>query len=520
MKRLLLLFIVLLAAAFAPAARAEEVVTSTDQLSEATFGVLTGTTCGPDTEKNFPNAEIKYYNTIADLLVVMRSGKVDATVIDQGAGRFLQIDNKDLVMVGDVLAATSLAPAFPKTKEGEKLCEEYSEFVRKLWEDGTMKEIDSIWFGNDENARVVEDYEKLPDKNGTLNLAVDASIVPFAYMKDRKIVGYDVDIAARFCKAYGYRLKVSNMSFDGILAAVQSSKCDFASCGITVTEERAESMLFGEPIFEGGNIVAVIDHSIDATGAPASDSGMEGENTSLIESIRSSFEKTFIREDRWLLFVKGVIITLIITVASALLGTLLGFCNYLLLRAGVPVADRISRICMWLVQGMPMVVLLMILYYIVFGELKIGGISVAIIGFMLTFGAAVTNLLNMGVNAVDQGQYEAAYMLGYPDRSIFYKVILPQALPHITSAYKGEIISLIKATAVVGYIAVQDLTKMGDIVRSRTYEAFFPLIAVTVIYFLLEGFIGAVVSRISLNLEPKSRKRKKLLEGVKTDDQD
>ena len=85
-------------------------------------------------------------------------------------------------------------------------------------------------------------------------------------------------------------------------------------------------------------------------------------------------------------------------------------------------------------------------------------------------------------------------------------------------AYRGEIVSLIKATAVVGYIAVQDLTKMGDIVRSRTYEAFFPLIAVTVIYFLLEGLIGFLVSRITLSFNPERRSRESILKGVKTDD--
>ena len=130
----------------------------------------------------------------------------------------------------------------------------------------------------------------------------------------------------------------------------------------------------------------------------------------------------------------------------------------------------------------------------------------AVIGFTLTFGAAVFGLLRIGVGAVDQGQYEAAYALGYSSRRTFYRIILPQALPHVLPAFKGEIVGLIKATAIVGYIAVQDLTKMGDIVRSRTYEAFFPLIAVTIIYFMLEELFRIIVSRISISLDPKQRK--------------
>ena len=81
-------------------------------------------------------------------------------------------------------------------------------------------------------------------------------------------------------------------------------------------------------------------------------------------------------------------------------------------------------------------------------------------------------MLKTGVGAIDKGQTEAAYALGYGDLKCFFRIILPQAVPHFLPAYKGEIVALIKATAIVGYIAVQDLTKMGDIIRGRTYEAF------------------------------------------------
>jgi polar amino acid transport system substrate-binding protein len=173
---------------------------------------------------------------------------------------------------------------------------------------------------------------------------------------------------------------------------------------------------------------------------------------------------------------------------------------------------------MWLIQGMPGVVLLMILYYVVFGSFSIGGVAVSVVGFTLTFGTTVFGLLKMGVGAVDEGQREAAYALGYSNRKTFFSIILPQALPHIIAPYKGEVVNLIKATSIVGYIAVQDLTKMGDIVHSRTYEAFFPLIAITIIYFALEGLLGLIVSRIAITFDPKRRTKDKILKGVITDD--
>ena len=375
-----------------------------------------------------------------------------------------------------------------------------------------MAEIDAVWFGTDEEKRTVFDYTALPDINGTLRMAVDATIPPFGFVKDGRVVGYDVDIAARFCKVNGYRLDITQMTFDSVLAAVQTGKCDFAACCITITEERQESMLFSSPNYHSGIVMTVM-----KTGKAAT---VPEKETSFWNGIAASFEKTFIREERWKLFADGLLTTLLITVLAALFGTLVGFLAFMLCRNGNAVANAVTSFCIWLVQGTPVVVLLMILYYIVFGSLAVSGVAVAVIGFTLTFGAAVFGLLKIGVGTIDPGQYEAAYALGYSNRRTFFRIIMPQAIPHILPAYRGEIVSLIKATAIVGYIAVQDLTKMGDIVRSRTYEAFFPLIAITVIYFLLEELLILLINRIQLDINPRMRKPESILKGVNFHDQD
>ena len=114
---------------------------------------------------------------------------------------------------------------------------------------------------------------------------------------------------------------------------------------------------------------------------------------------------------------------------------------------------------------------------------------------------------------MDKGQTEAAYALGYTDSRSFFRIVLPQAAAHFLPVYKGQVVSHLKATAVVGYIAVQDLTKMGDIVRSRTYEAFFPLIAVTVLYFILAAILTRIVSGLTLCVDPKHRKPEEIPAG-------
>ena len=506
---------------------------SIDEADGKRFAALTGTISGQLIENRYPNAQVSYFETQADSVAALMTGKVDLWASDEPVVRFLQIENPAIKILDGYLAESNLAAVFAKTEAGKALCDQYSAFVDSLWADGTMKEIDDIWFGADDSKRTVLDYEHLPAPNGTLRMAADLIHPPFAYMKDGRAVGYDVDVAARFCREYGYGLVIESMSFGGMLPAVQSGKVDFAATSITITKERAESVLFSTPDYYGGIVLAMWDKDAAAaagqkgSGSPASDaarpedpqsSGQAGKEDGSLSGIEESFEKTFIREDRWKLFADGVLTTLLITLMSILFGTILGFGIFMMCRNGNPAANLITRFCLWLVQGMPMVVLLIILYYIIFGSVAISGMFVAVIGFTLTFGAAVFGLLKMGVGAVDNGQYEAAYALGYSSRRTFFKVILPQALPHVLPAYRGEIVSLIKATAVVGYIAVQDLTKMGDIVRSRTYEAFFPLIAVTVIYFLLEGLIGFLVSRITLSFNPERRSRESILKGVKTDD--
>ena len=480
--------------------------TSVEELRQKRIGIQTGTNFDLLIRNAFPDAKPSYYNNQSDLLEALTAGKIDAFPSDEPVIRY--IINKGyagITYIPEYIDSFDFAYCFSKTDDGERLCAEFSEFISSLQADGMLSELKEKWFGADETGKQIPDYRTFPAPKGTLIMATDGDYPPFEYVRNGEVVGYDVDIAAQFCEAYGYGLQVQIMNMDAVLPAVQSGKCDFVGSALTITPERAESVLFSTPNYSGGVVLVV-----------RSNTG--NQESTFWSGIKSSFDKTFIREKRWSLFLEGITNTLLITVLSLLCGTALGFGVFMLCRNGNRIANGITRFSMWLVQGTPMVVLLMILFYIVFGKAAISGVLVAVIGFTLTFGASVFGLLKMGVGAVDSGQYEAAYALGYPNRRTFFTIILPQALPHVLPAYKGEIVSLIKATAIVGYIAVQDLTKMGDIVRSRTYEAFFPLIVVTVTYFVLEALLGFVISRIGLSLDPRRRKPEDILRGVKTDD--
>ena len=236
------------------------------------------------------------------------------------------------------------------------------------------------------------------------------------------------------------------------------------------------------------------------------------------ESVTDSFRKTFIVENRWQLFLDGIGTTLLITVLSILFGTALGFSVFLLCRKGNPVANGVTHILIRLVTGLPTVVLLMVLYYVIFGGLTISAAVVSVICFSLVFGSAVCAMVKGRVDTVGVGQTEAACSLGLTDRKAFFHVVLPQALPYILPQYREQISALVKATSVVGYVAVQDLTKMGDIIRSRTFEAFFPLLVVAAVYFLLAELLTWLACRLEIRMDPKRRSKEKIMKGVAASD--
>ena len=478
---------------------------SPQDLAGKKIGAITGGHFIPEIKAIIPDADIQLFNHSPDALQALRSKKVDAMVEDEPIVRALLAGSDDLTTFPLNDDVQDFAFPIPKTAEGEALNAELSEFIRRKREDGTLAEFEKIWMGADDSLKKPLGYASLPATNGTLRVAVESVCPPFDFVMDNEIVGYEMAILDAFCREKGYALEVEDLEFSAIMAALQTGKFDLGSASFTVTPERMESCLFTEPTYQGS--VAVI---VRKTG--------EAARPSFWESLSASFDKTFIRESRWRLFADGIRNTLLITLLSVFFGTLLGFIMYLPCRKANPIANTITRIAVWLVEGLPMVVLLMVLYYLVFASVAISGIAVAVIGFTLTFGSAVFGMLKMGVGAVDRGQMEAASALGFGDWHAFFGLILPQAMPHMLPSYKGAIAALIKETSIVGYIAVQDLTKMGDIVRSRTYDAFFPLIAVSLIYFILAAIINWIIGRLLNRTNPKRKNRAGLLKGVNVHD--
>jgi len=171
-----------------------------------------------------------------------------------------------------------------------------------------------------------------------------------------------------------------------------------------------------------------------------------------------------------------------------------------------------ARIYIKVIEGMPVVVQLMVLYYLVFAHHDIDAFWVSSIGFSLYFAAYTCEIFRSGIETVPLGQRRASLALGFNKFQTFMKVTLPQALITIVPVFSGQFIALVQSTSIAGYISVEDLTKISDIIRSRTYEAFFPLLSTALIYFLISSILVSLLKIVEKKTNPMLRPR--LIKGV------
>ena len=215
-----------------------------------------------------------------------------------------------------------------------------------------------------------------------------------------------------------------------------------------------------------------------------------------MNSIIESFYNNLIAEDRYRMILDGLQVTLIITICAALLGTMLGGLVCWMRMNHRAWLRQIAKVYIDLMRGTPVLVLLMIMYYVVMAPVDATGIVVAIVTFAMNTAAYISEMLRTAIQGIDRGQTEAGLALGFTQRQTFFRIVMPQVIKSVLPVYQGEVISLLKGTSIVGYIAVADMTRASDLIRSRTFDAFFPLIVTAIIYFLMAWLIGMLLQSL------------------------
>lgn len=229
-----------------------------------------------------------------------------------------------------------------------------------------------------------------------------------------------------------------------------------------------------------------------------------------MSSFFQSFKQNFIDENRWLYLVTGLRTTLIITFFAVILGMVLGFLVAIIRsthdKTGkLKFLNVICRIYLTIIRGTPTVVQLLIAYFVIFASVHINAIIVAIIAFGINSGAYVAEIVRSGIMSVDNGQIEAGRSLGLNYRQTMMSIVLPQAFKTVLPALANECIVLLKETSVAGYIAINDLTKGGDTIRSQTFSAFMPLISVAIIYLVMVMILTHLSNKLERRLRRNDR---------------
>ena len=219
-----------------------------------------------------------------------------------------------------------------------------------------------------------------------------------------------------------------------------------------------------------------------------------------MEALKLRIYLSFIFQDRWEFFVEGLGITLLLTAGSFVIGSLLGaaFCALKISRHGF--IQKVTNAFISFLVQLPTLVLLMLFVYIIFGETSLSVTIVVLLGLTLKAGAYLSDIFYTAVTAVNTGEVEAAHTLGLSRVQVFRYITLPQAISTALPVYKNQFVITLQETSIVGYLAIMDLTRASEVVTSRTYDALFGLVFVSILYLLI-GYLGNLL----LNLLSKKK---------------
>jgi polar amino acid transport system substrate-binding protein len=474
----------------------QDVIRTLDDAKHAKIGVMTGTTGDQITRARFTEAEIKSFDDVMDAVGALKSGQLDAVVNSFPTCFLVAKKNPDISLLPEPLDKEPTAVAMRKGED--ELLAAVNRIVAELHSDGTLDSMKKRWFKQD-----LGPYDEpeiaIPTAGAPLRIGMSATREPMNFVdKDGRITGHDSELSRRIASKLHRPIVISNMKYMALIPALQSGKVDMVISGITATAERAKVVAFSQSYFDNAQYLLVR--------KAGSTSGHK--SAGFFASLANSFRSNIIEERRYLLIWDGLKTTVMISIFSTIFGTLMGGIVCFMRMSRSRLLSAPAKVYISIVRGTPVLVLLMLIFYVVFASIDISPALVAVIAFGMNFGAYVSEIFRSGIEGIDPGQSEAGIAMGFSRVQAFLYVVLPQTVRRILPVYKGEFISLVKMTSIVGYIAVQDLTKASDIVRSRTFDAFFPLIMVAILYFAISWVLMQSLEYLERVTDPKHRRQR------------
>lgn len=475
------------------------VIEKVDDLPGHNIGVQLGTTgdiYAGDYENDDAGTVITRFSKGADAVQALKQDKVDCVLIDVEPAKSFVEKNPELAILEEEFALEDYAMCV--SKEHPELTQQINEALDELKQDGTLANIIANYIGDDTAGKYPYSSPEGIQYDGKLVMATNVGFPPYEFYQNGVPTGIDVDMARAIADKLGKELEIKDMEFDSVIISVQSGKADIGAAGMTVTEERKKNIDFTDSYTTAKQVIIV----------HANGQGAKGQG--LVERVKS----TFIDDNRWEYIPKGLATTVIITLLSGIIGVLLGFVLSVIrvahdrsgeVNIGINCLNVIAKIYLTIFRGTPVMVQLLIMYYVVFGNTKVSPLVAAVIAFGLNSAAYVAEAIRSGIMAIEIGQFEAGRSLGFTYGQTMIYIILPQAIKNALPAMCNEFIALLKESSIVGYVGLMDLTKAGDIIRSNTFEAMIPLISVALVYLVIVMILTTLVGRLERRLHKDAR---------------
>ena len=472
---------------------AAPVYTELNELAGKRVGTIAGSIYANVATKELPEVppeNIRPYASVDEMVEALQKQEIDAFVEGKAVANMAVADHNDMALMSSDLGEEEVGIALHKNSP---LTAKFNERLLELSLDGTMDTLRAKWLVASDETKTMPPAEK-NSPNGILRVAC-STIAPMAYVQDNNaVVGYEVEIVQTVAHELGYTATFYNAPFMSVLSDVESGKADVGIGNITVTPERQQRFDMTMADYNG-SIVLV-------TRASNKPKGID-----LASGIARSFRRTFMDESRWKVILDGLGVTATISIVTAVVGTPLALW---LVRMRYRRGKWLSRpigLFQSLMSGLPIVVVIMLLYYVLFGAIDIAGELVAIIAFVLVFAGRASGVLWDAIDGIDKSQEEGAIAMGYTPGQVYSRILFPQAVAKTRSRLVGMYVTVVKETAVVGYIAVQDLTRATDFIRARTMDAFFPLVVTALMYFVICRLLGVVLNKFGTRLLERARRR-------------
>ena len=440
------------------------------------IGAMYGTIFDGMISEKVRGIPVYYYDY--DLAVVdFSTGRINGFMMFESIARIMSVLSENPIEIYELYPKELFTAHTSAISSNPEIINSFNRFIENITNDETIIDIQYRWIGNPQSG--FYELPEIPEReeNGILRLVTTGKTRPFSfYNRDGELVGFGIEIAKRYAASMGMGLEVILMSLNEITDFIGSGKADI---GIDVFHSNyitEGNLLFSDPIYEDNAvIISLLFHQDEK----------ENQLSAILSWFKEGIKTNFIIDNRWKLLLEGFRITVMVAMISQILGTLLGFLIAYLMSLKNVFLRSIGNIYYEFINRIPIVVLLLLTFYVIFARTSFSNIQIAILVFTMLSSVEVVKVLKKSFAKVYEGEKEAARSLGFSVYKTYIKIVYPQVLHHAIADYTRGFIYLLKTTAILGYIAIMDLTRAAELIRSRTFDPFFPLVFATLIYFIL-----------------------------------